>query len=105
MAAKVTKIGPVIVVEDDSEEYIATFQVCYNQVGQSSCAITTWEIDGEVKTHQLSGTRVVHSQDRQVTVTGWDDDGDWSRFWSAFLGLLPSHLALDVAQHEDKLKY
>ena len=38
-------------------------------------------------------------------MTGWDDDGNWSRFWSAFLGLLPSHLALDVAQHEDKLKY
>ena len=36
MAAKITKIGPVIVVEDDSEEYIATFQVCYNQAGRSS---------------------------------------------------------------------
>ena len=51
----------------------------------ATCAITIWEIDGFVKTTSLSGT-----------------NEDWPRFWSTFLGLLPQHLADDVASREDE---
>jgi len=85
MAAKITKVGPVVVIQDDAQETVATFQVCYNQANLATCAITVWEIDGYVKTTSLSGT-----------------NEDWLRFWTTFLGLLPSYLADEIAsRHEE----
>ena len=82
-AAQITKVGPVVVIQDDAQETVATLQVCYNQANIATCAITIWEIDGFVKTTSLSST-----------------NQDWPRFWTTFLGLLPSHLADDLATRE-----
>jgi hypothetical protein len=84
-AAQITKVGPVVVVQDADEETVATMQVCYNQANQSSCVLTLWEIDGFVKSWQLSGT-----------------NQDWPRFWSTFLDLLPQHLADDIATRDEE---
>lgn len=72
-------------IQDDAQETVATFQVCYNQANLATCAITIWEIDGFVKTTSLSGT-----------------NEDWPRFWTSILGLLPQHLADDIAARQDE---
>ena len=82
------RIGPCIILQAFEGEFIATMQICYNQANMASCVITTWEIDGEVKAHSLAGT-----------------NDDWPRFWSAFLGLLPSEIATQVHQDEAVVRY
>src|SRR5271166_1863467 len=84
MAAKITVVGPVVIIQDDAQETVATFQVCYNQANLATFAITVWEIDGYVETTSLSGT----NEDRP-------------RFWTTFLGLLPSCLAIEIAASLD----
>jgi hypothetical protein len=86
MAAKMTKVGPVVVIQDDAT--VATFQVCYNQANLATCAITVWEIDSFVKTTSLSGT-----------------NEDWPRFWTTFLGMLPSYLADEIASRHEECDY
>ena len=88
MAVKITKVGPVVLIQDDAQETVATFQVCYNQANLATYAITVWEIDGFVKTTSLSGT-----------------NEDWPKFWAAFLGLLPRHLADDLATRDEGCDY
>jgi hypothetical protein len=80
----IEKIGPVCVVMDDPGENFATFQVCYNQAGRSTCVMTKWEIDGFVESLRLTGT-----------------NDDWRRYWETFLGFLPTHMATEIAQYED----
>jgi hypothetical protein len=82
------KIGPCIVLQALAGEFYATMQVCYTQANMATCVLTTWEIDGEVKAHQLSGS-----------------NEDWPRFWSAFLGLLPSEIAPLVHKDEATVRF
>ena len=82
------KIGPCIILQAFGGEFYATMQVCYNQADRSSAVLTVWEIDGEVKSHQLSGS-----------------NEDWPRFWSDFLGLLPPSIAALVHKNEAALRF
>jgi hypothetical protein len=78
MAAKITKVGPVVVIQDDAQETVATFQVCYNQANLATCAITVWEIDGYVKTTSLSGTKgAIAPVPRISTKSGPFSPGEW----------------------------
>ncbi len=82
------RIGPLIAVQACGGDFFATQQVCYNQADHATWVITTWEIDGETQAHTLVGT-----------------NSDWPRFWSHFLGVLPSTLAAEIAAHEHDLRY
>ena len=87
-SVKVSRTGPVVIIQTEDEEYVATFQVCYNQANRASALGTFWTTDGDVTYHRMAGT-----------------NSDWPRFWSTFLGLLPSDVALAVARLENKVRY
>jgi hypothetical protein len=76
---KLTRVGPVLVIEANDGEFVATYQLCGNQAGTLTARATSWEIDGDTRSYTWRGSF-----------------GEEQRLWSCFLGLLPTDIAVRV---------
>jgi len=86
-SGEILRIGPAIQVVAFGGEYYASLAIGWMQSGRSAAAITRWEIDGPAECQQLEGT-----------------SGDRSRYWEAFLSVMPPGLAEAVRAFEDAFR-
>src|SRR5690348_3149119 len=84
LSGEVVRVGPAIQVVAFEGEYYAAITIGWMQSGRSAAVITRWEIDGPAECERLEGT-----------------NDDWSRYWTAFLSVMPPGLAEAVQTFED----
>ncbi|MFO0892827.1 MAG: hypothetical protein U0790_27260 [Isosphaeraceae bacterium] len=84
---EILRVGPAIQVVAFEGEFYAALVIGWMQSGRSAAVITKWEIDGPAECQQLVGT-----------------NGEWSRYWEAFLSVMPDGLAEAVQAYEETFR-